>query len=63
MISDEFKERLIKEGINPDNVVKFTTENNKKTRKIITTITLIDGTQHKIIDNFIWYASRKNKRW
>ena len=59
----KLKERLIKEGINPDNVVKFTTENNKKTRKIITTITLIDGTQHKIIDNFIWYASRKNKRW
>lgn len=63
MISDEFKERLIEEGINPDNVVKFTTENNKKTRKIITTITLIDGTEHKIIDNFIWYASRKNKQW
>ena len=63
MISDEFKERLLKEGIEPDNVVKFTTENNKKTRKIITTVTLIDGTERKIIDGFVWYAVRKNKRW
>lgn len=62
-ISDEFKERLIKEKINPEDIVKFTTENNKKTKKIITTITLIDGSEHKLVDNFVWYASRKNKRW
>lgn len=63
MISEEFKKRLIKEGIDPDNVVKFATENNKKARKIITTITLIDGTEHKLIDDFVQFAARKNKQW
>jgi len=63
IISEEFREKLIESGIVPENVVKFTTENDKKTRKNITTITLIDGTVHKLIDDFIYYASRKNKKW
>jgi hypothetical protein len=58
IISEDFKEILINEGIDPLNVVNFTTENDKN-KKIITTITLIDGTEHKIIDNFVWYAARK----
>ncbi|MDY0270143.1 hypothetical protein [Trichloromonas sp.] len=63
IISEEFREKLIEAGIVPENVVKFTTENDKKTRKNITTITLIDGTVHKLIDDFIYYASIKNKKW
>ena len=62
-ISEEFKKRLITEGINPLNVVPITTVNDKYQKKIITTVTLIDDTEHKLVDNYIWYASRKNKRW
>lgn len=62
-ISEEFKKRLITEGINPLNVVTITTVNDKYQKKIITTVTLIDDTEHKLVDNYIWYASRKNKRW
>lgn len=59
IISEDFKERLISEGINPLNVVNFTTENYKN--QIITTITLIDGTEHKLINNFVFYAARKKQ--
>lgn len=59
IISEDFKERLISEGINPLNVVNFTTENYKN--EIITTITLIDGTEHKIINNLVFYAARKKQ--
>lgn len=41
-ISEEFKERLIKNGIDPSDVVKFTTENNKKkTRKLLQRLSLL----------------------
>lgn len=62
-IGEELKKRLTKEGINPDNVTGFITENDKNKRTIITTITLINGAEYKLKDNFIWYAARKNKRW
>lgn len=59
IISDDFKKILIDEGIDPLNVVNFTTENYKN--EIITTITLIDGTEHKLINNLVFYAARKKQ--
>jgi hypothetical protein len=63
IISKEFKERLIAEGIEPSNIVNFATVNDKHKKTVITRITLIDGTVHELVDNHIWYAARKNKRW
>ena len=63
MIGEEFKKRLVKEEIDPLSVVSFTTENDKYKRTIITTITFNDGTKRELIDNYTWYAARKNKRW
>ncbi len=63
ILSKEFTERLIAEGIEPSNVVNFTTINDKHKKTIATTITLIDGTIHKLVDDHIWYAARKNRRF
>jgi len=63
IISEEFKKRLIAEGIDPLNVMNVTTVNDKYKKTVITTITLIDGAVHKLVDNYIWYAARKDKRW
>jgi len=63
MISEEFKKRLIEEGIEPLDVANFNTVNDKHKKTVVTTIILIDGTEHKLIDNYTWYAARKNKRW
>ena len=63
MIGIELKKRLLTEGIEPSNVVDFTTANDKKKRTITTTIKLMDGTIHKLMDDFVWYAARKNKKW
>ena len=59
LISEDFKKRLIEEGIDPLNVSKFITVNEKN--KNTTTITFIDGTEYKLIDDFIWYAARKKQ--
>ena len=63
VIGEELSERLINEGINPLNVVNITTRNNKNKRQIITKITLSDDSEYELIDNFIYYAARNNKRW
>lgn len=63
MIGVELKKRLIEEGVEPSNVVSFTTHNDKKKQIITTNITLVDGTKHELHDDFIWYAARKNKTW
>ena len=63
MIGEEMKKRLIDEGLEPSTVKNITTVNDKKRRKIITTITFNDDTKHNLVDDFIWFAARDNKRW
>jgi cobalamin biosynthesis protein CbiG len=63
MFSEEMTKRLIDEGIDPLTVKDISTINDKKKRKIITTITFNDDSKRKLVNDFIWYASRKNKRW
>ena len=63
VISEEFKKKLAKEGIDTDDVIEFITENDKNKKIIITKITLANGTKYELTDNFIWYAARKDKRW
>jgi len=63
MISRDFKRRLIIEGIDPKNVLKISTKNNKNKGQIITEITLIDNSKHVIIDDFIYYAARKKRNY
>ena len=62
-IGDEFKDVLINMGVDIHNVAKMRTRNDKKKKLIITEITLVDGTKHEIINDYVWYAARKNKRW
>ena len=62
-ISNEFKNVLINMEVDIHNIVKITTRNDKKKKLIITEITLLDGTKHEIINDYVWYAARKNKRW
>ena len=61
VISKELSERLINEGIDPLKVSKIDTINDKYKRKIITKITLVDGNEHELIDDFVYYAARKSK--
>jgi len=63
LIGEELHKRLIKEGINPSDVEKVTTINDKLKRLIITKIILSDNSEHKLIDDYVFYASRKNKQW
>ena len=63
MFSEEMTKRLIDEGIDPLLVKDISTINDKKKRKIFTTVTLNDDSQRILEDDFIWYAARKNKRW
>lgn len=63
MISNELTKKMVNNGIDPLNVMSITTKNNKKKRLIITEIILIDGSKYELIDDFIYYAARKNKRW
>jgi len=62
-MSEDFKKRLISENIDPNNVDKFITYNDRKRRKIITKLFLKDGKTYNLVDNFIWYAARKDKKW
>jgi len=62
-VGDELKKRLAIEGIESSNIISFETSNDKKKRKIITKLLLIDGSTYELIDDFIWYAARKNKKW
>lgn len=61
-LNEEFKKKLIEEGIETLNIVSFNTVNDKYKKTLITTIKLIEGTERKLID-YTWYASRKNKQW
>ena len=62
-LSDEIKENLISEGIDPSNVLSFVSKYNKFTNTITTRFILNDGKEHELIENCVWFASRKNKRW
>ena len=62
-VGDELKKRLLIEGIEPSNVIDFKTVNDKRKRINITKITLIDGSTYELVEDFIWYAARKNKKW
>ena len=61
ILSDEFKEKLINEGINPLDVKSFSTFNNKISRLVITRIILVDGTEKNLVEPFVWYAAKKDK--
>ena len=61
IISKELSEKLINNGIDPLKVSKVDTINDKYKRKIITKITLVDGNEYELIDDFIYYAARKSK--
>lgn len=62
-MSEDFKNRLITENIDPNEVDKFITYNDIKRRKIITKLFFKDGKTYNLIDDFVWYASRKNKKF
>lgn len=62
-LSDEIKENLISKGIDPSNVLSFVSKYNKSTNTITTRFILNDGNKHELIENCVWFASRKNKRW
>tara|TARA_R110000796_G_scaffold248124_3_gene374575 strand:- start:550 stop:741 length:192 start_codon:yes stop_codon:yes gene_type:complete len=63
MIGEEFRQQLIDEELNPDEVLAFTSKYNKKTDTIITLVTMKNGTNRSIESKPVWYASRKNKKW
>lgn len=63
MISEDFKNRLVEAGINPEDMTKFTSRYDKVNDVIITVVTTKDGEEHELISETPWYASRKNKRW
>jgi len=63
IVSEELKKILSEKGIEPLDIVNLTTVNDKNKRTVTTTITLIDGSVHKLVDNYVWYAARKNKQW
>ena len=63
MFSEEMIKRLINEDIDPLTVKDISTVNDKKKRQIITTVTFNNGSKHDLIDDFVWYASRKDKSW
>lgn len=63
ILSSEFKKQLISEGIDPINILSFTSKYNKKDDVIITSIKMEDGTTHSIVSETSWYASRKDKKW
>lgn len=62
-IGEELKKRLLLEGIEPSDVVNVETVNDKNKRTVNTKIHLIDGTEYNLVDDFAWYAARKNKKW
>jgi hypothetical protein len=63
MIGETFRNQLIEEGIEPNDVVSFVSNYNKKTNAIVTVVTMEDGTEKTIVAETAWYASRKNKKW
>jgi len=63
IISDELKERLIEEGIDPLTVVNIITKNDKYKKTLIIKIICVDGSEYELLDDFIVYAARKNKQW
>ena len=62
-MSDDFKSRLISENIDPNEFINFITYNDIKRRKIITKLFYKNGKTYNLIDDFVWYASRKNKKF
>jgi hypothetical protein len=63
IIGEELKKRLLLEGIKPSDVINVETTNDKKKRTVTTKINFIDGSEYELVDDFIWYAARKNKKW
>ena len=63
IVGETFKEQLISEGINPDEVSYWSSEYNQETDVISTTLKMDDGSTYKIEAQSAWYASRKNKKW
>ena len=63
LIGEELRKKLIEEGNDPSTVVNIITENDKYKKTLVMKITCEDGSEYKLIDNFIVYAARKNKRW
>jgi len=61
ILSDEIKQKLMDEGINPLQVKSFSTFNNTVSRLIITRIVMVDGTEKNIVEPFVWYAAKKDK--
>ena len=55
ILSDEFKQKLMDEGINPLTVKSFSTINNTVSRLIITRIVMVDGTEKNI--SFLFYSN------
>ena len=44
-------------------MTKILIKNDKYKKTLVMKITCEDGSEYKLIDNFIVYAARKNKRW
>jgi len=63
LIGDELRKKLIEKGIDPLKVINIITKNDKYKNLLITKIICVDGSEYELIDDFIIYAARKNKRW
>lgn len=61
--SEDFKQKLKDHGIDHNDVLSISTINDKYKKLIITTVTLNDGTKRKLVEDYVWFSSRKNKRW
>lgn len=62
-LTNKLKQQLSDSGFNPENVVDIISINNKQKRTITTKFKFNDGSEHEIVENFIYYAARKNKKW
>jgi hypothetical protein len=63
MISEDFYNQLIEEGINPEEIKSFYSKYDKKTDCIVSVITMNDDSIQEISYETGWYASRKDKKW
>jgi len=63
LIGEELRKRLIEKGIDPSTIVNIITENDKYKRRVVIKVICEDGGKYELVDDFVVYAARKNKRW
>jgi len=63
LIGEELRKRLIDKDVDLSTVVNIITENDKYKKRVVIKVICDDGSKYELVDDFVVYAARKNKRW